>query len=104
MAKPKSFWVCMRSTVFFPIDMLRYDCCYPADSADAMALSFLMSTDLEHRALLPDPVAVRLISSTGVVSQDRWRTFKASVVTEEFGRANSYTEGIRRRNAEQPKG
>jgi hypothetical protein len=61
----------------FPFDMLRYDCCYPADSQSA---SDLIVYDRDDRRRLR---TITLRSQITVrPTEDRWRSFHWSVVKE----------------------
>lgn len=64
----------------FPMDMLRYDSCWPADtlSANAIGLSgSLRSIDDDK-----EPKITLLTWSTGI-TPDRWRSFGWTVIEQE---------------------
>lgn len=57
----------------FPVDMLRYDCCFPARGADAAAME--AAAHGEERSI----VLCRRASDSGV-NVERWRSFGWTVV------------------------
>lgn len=66
----------------FPVDMLRYDCCYPANSESASAI---LST-MEPYSSKGGPYRVRLTyrprgegGKAWLPTEDRWRSFCWSV-------------------------
>ena len=80
----------------FPMDMLRYDCCYPARSQDAMeiGLSLARGSDAVRtldRHVGGTPYAVTLVRTTrtkptggkGGVTLDRWKSFGWDLSTVE---------------------
>jgi hypothetical protein len=60
----------------FPLDMLRYDCCYPRTSkcVEEIHASFDMS-DRTQRRLAMKPFEVELISHNGTPELTRWTSF-----------------------------
>jgi len=70
----------------FPVDMLRYDCCWPRDGASAEAI--LTPVDREVRAA---PREVRLVTGKqhGAPCVGRWASFGWTVTLcfDEYGNA-----------------
>ena len=70
----------------FPIDMLRYDSCYPATGVDAAAIEATKDrfADAESRRKVRE-IKLYSISRTMVgPTNDRWASFMWSVVEENF--------------------
>lgn len=61
----------------FPLDMLRYDCCYPASQEDVVALGRTLEGTLQRRPTEETKVRVRghRDSKAGVFTDGRWRSF-----------------------------
>lgn len=78
--KTKTF-VVEGSRAGFPVDMLRYDSCWPATSADARMIEKLL--DPEAREALPKRVQVQLQTDDrnfNVPTDARWASFLWKVV------------------------
>jgi hypothetical protein len=65
----------------FPLDMLRYDGCYPATPGAVEAIT--SSFDKEHR----QPYKVALLSNDVPPTEGRWRSFGCSVINLEARRS-----------------
>jgi hypothetical protein len=72
----------------FPIDMLRYDRCFPATDEDALNISTRILIDGEEK----EPVRVKLLKyaetkETGFqISHSRWESFGWTVVEEDVNK------------------
>lgn len=70
MTKTRGISVIVSGTGYFPVDMLRYDCCFPASEKDVVAISKSMKTPNRQEV-----VAIHLFSAYGKVTPERWASF-----------------------------
>jgi hypothetical protein len=63
---------------YFPLDMLRHDCCWPTTSSDAAAMAYDPRFESDRRAVR----TVNLSYNIGTVTDERWRSF-GWIVTKE---------------------
>ena len=63
------------SRLSFPLDMLRRDCCWPADSESAVTIALTLDRSIE-----PDETAT--VSLTGIQepNRERWTSFSWTVI------------------------
>ena len=63
----------------FPMDMLRYDCCWPADTTSALNVGRIVETQ-GVRDEQPD---ITLLTWQTGITPDRWASFGWTVVSQE---------------------
>jgi hypothetical protein len=60
----------------FPLDMLRYDACYPLGSGDVSKMQEVISGPRVPTLVRERPIlAIRLVSYAHAPTVDRWRSF-----------------------------
>ncbi len=70
----------VRGKVPFPLDMLRYDACYPITGDDAANIGYSLERDKTHRNkdnTFDVKLASQMVNSPTV---ERWRSFLWSVI------------------------
>jgi hypothetical protein len=59
----------------FPVDMLRYDACWPTTSSDSALIA------IERWAVQPSPRRVSVMTREGGLTDDRWLSFGWKVLS-----------------------
>ena len=73
-------------TSTFPMDMLRYDSCWPARNQDVMMVLALVQQDASAIERLPAKVTVRLCTDNrNAPTKARWSSFAWRVLDEDGG-------------------
>lgn len=71
MAKDKRWTFTVSGVGHFPLDMLRYDGCFPADGG---AVTRIQGA-LDYVRMPNEPVEIRLVSLAHAPTEGRWRSF-----------------------------
>ena len=61
----------------FPLDMLRYDCCYPASQEDAEAMAYYPDVKQAEKSIMVCKITDSKIDS---FTPDRWRSFGCEII------------------------
>ena len=85
MARAKLTVITVQGIGNFPIDMLRYDCCFPQGSEDVGQIVYSADYHLRADALLKKvPFKVTLVCASGRYTPGRWSSFGWKVTRVEI--------------------